>query len=237
MIYGVTFIDGEVQKHTYRDFGLLQVNPSYLSPPEVQTRFIQVPAMDGAIDATQALDGLVHFNTRKFVANYKCIANRNEWKGIYSRLLNFFHGKTLRAIFDDEPNNYIQGRFEIGEPEFSKGYYIVPITGTIDPYRYLMYDSYGDWLWDPFQFADGYAWDYKDIEIDGTTDVIIRASEMPVSPQFTCSSAMTLVVKGQTYNLPSGVSVAPALILKDEEYTFRFTGEGTVSIYFTGGSL
>lgn len=237
MIYGVTFIDGDVTRHTYKDFGLFQVGASHLSAPEVQKRYIQIPAMDGHIDATQSLDGFVHYNTRSFVGTFKCIARRSEWKGIYSRLLNFLHGKAMRAIFDDEPNNYIQGRFEVGEPDFQKEYFTVPISGEVDPYRYLMFDSLGDWLFDPFSFSDGYAWDYKDIEIDGTTDVIVMASEMPVSPTFTCSSAMTLVVDGTTYNLPSGVSVAPALIIKDREYTFRFTGSGTVTIYFTGGSL
>ena len=61
MIYGVTFITPEGEKHTYNDWGLLPVGAAYLAPPEVQTHFINVPGMDGSLDAREAHDGLVHY--------------------------------------------------------------------------------------------------------------------------------------------------------------------------------
>lgn len=237
MIYGVTFKNGDESKHTYNSLNLLQVGPAYITPPEAQTRYISVPAMDGEIDATQALDGLVHYKPRTFTAKYKCIAPRSEWKNIYSQILGFIHGRELTAVFDDDPEYFIKGRFSVGNPEWGDGFFTIPITGTIDPYKYMTYDSLGEWLWDPFVFMEDYAWDYGEIEINGSTDVPIKASAMPVTPTFTCSAPMTLKVSGKTYSLPQGVSVAPSLVIKDEEYTFRFTGNGTVSIYFRGGAL
>lgn len=237
MIYGVTFEKGGSRRHTYNDWGLLQVYASDLTPPEVQEHYIQIPGMDGAIDATEALDGFVHYETREFRGTYKCIAPRSEWKKILGEMARFLHGKSLHATLDDDTRHYVSGRFRVGEPEYDKAFFTVDLTGTVEPYRYLQYDTIGDWDWDPFEFAEDVAWDYKDIEVVESTDVIVYATELPVTPTFTCSSAMTLSVNGRVFNLPSGVSVAPNLIIKDGTYTFRFTGDGTVSILFKGGEL
>ena len=237
MIYGVTFKKDDIAKHTYNDFGLLQVETAYLSPPEVQTRYITVPGMDGFLDATESLDGNVHYNSRRFVAKYKCISPRKNWKDVYSDLVNFLHGRQMQAIFDDDNGYYVKGRFEVGAPSFAKHYWTIDIAGEVDPYRYLLYDSIGDWLWDPFRFDTDIAWDYKDIEIEGSRDILVATTPMPVSPTFTCSAPMTLKVDSNTYNLPAGVSVVPGLVIRDRDYVFKFTGTGTVTIFFRGGRL
>lgn len=237
MIYGVTFKKGDRALHTYDDWGLLQVGPASMSPPEVQTRFITIPGMDGVLDATEALDGTVRFNARQFIANYKCIADRESWQSIYSQILKHIHGKALTVVMDDDPRFYIKGRFAVEQPEFNKAYWNVRVTGMVDPYKYYTYDSTGEWLWDPFIFDEDVAWDYKNIEISGTNKIIVYASPMPVIPKFNCSSQMTLKVGNRTYTLIQGKSEIPDLILKDDYYEFIFTGNGTVTIQFQGGML
>lgn len=237
MIYGVTFNRDDASRHTYTDWGLLQVGTSYVSPPVVQTRYINVPGMDGFLDATEALDGMVHYNSRKFVAKYKCIAPRDQWPVIYSDLMNFIHGRQMHATFDDDDRYYINGRFEVGAPAYQKYAWTVDITGEIDPYKYMLYDTIGEWEWDPFRFATDIAWDYKDIEVSGMTEVLVSATPMPVSPTFTCSAPLTLHLDGKIYNLPAGVSTVPGLVIKDRDYSFQFSGTGTVTIYFRGGKL
>lgn len=246
MIYGVTFINPvEGTKHTYNDWGLLQVGAAYLSPPEVQTHYIDVSGMDGSLDATEALDGFVHYYRRTFKAMFKCGGKRSSWKSTYANMLKHLHGKQLQAIFDDDERHVVKGRFTVGEPEFSKDFFTIEVTGLVDPYRYVRRTSLADWLWDPFVFEDDIAWDYKDIEIVGSLFVPVIATEMPVIPTFYCTAPMALDVlpEGggtadiQSFNLPRGESVVPNLILKGRTYSFRFYGNGKVDIFFEGGEL
>lgn len=237
MIYGVSFTRGDRTINTYNEWELLQVDPASISPPEVQTRFITVPGMDGVLDATESLDGTVRFNAREFKATYKCIAKRADWKSIYSQIMKHIHGRALTAVMDDDPRFYIKGRFTVGEPSYEKHFFKIDVSGTIDPYKYYMYDSTGEWDWDPFVFDEDVAWDYKDIEIDGKTTVIVYASPMPVIPVFICSAQMTLTVNGRTMSLSSGRNEIPDFIIKDDYYDFEFNGSGTVTIQFNGGML
>lgn len=237
MIYGVAFTRGDRTIHTYEDWGLLGTSPASISPPEVQTRYITVPGMDGVLDATEALDGTVRFNAREFTAEYKIIEDRPDWKAIYTQILKHIHGRALTAVMDDDDRFYIKGRFTVSPPQYEKGFYRIGVTGMVDPYKYYKYDTLGEWEWDPFVFDVDVAWDYKDIEVDGTTTVIVYASPMPVIPKFICNAQMTLKVNGNTYTLPMGTTEVPSLIIKDDYYEFEFTGTGKVSIQFNGGML
>lgn len=238
MIYGTTFYkDGEI-RNTYKDWGLLQVGPAIVSPPKVQTYYINVPGRDGALDYTTALDGNVHYESREFVVTLKCISGRDELKDMYHDLLNYLHGKKIRAVCDDDLRYYWEGRFEVDEPKWDKkGYWTVDVTGQVDPYKYNISTSTGDWLWDPFVFSTDIAWDYSNIEVDGEQEVVVVVSGMPTTPIFDLSAPMQMNAKGATYDLPAGQSTIPGLVLTDTELSFVFTGTGTVTIGFRGGSL
>lgn len=240
MIYGTRFInkDGYI-RHTYTDWGLLQVGPAVISPPDVQTYFIDVPGRDGSLDYTTALDGNVHYKSRQFKVTLKCVEKRAQLKSVYSNLLNFLHGKKIRAICDDESNFYWEGRFEVEAPKWNNvGYWTIDVKGTVDPYKYNLNTSMDDWLWDPFVFETDIAWDYKDIVIDQYQEVIVAASGMPTTPIFRLTKAMRLIVDGESeYNLPAGDSTIPGMILTDTEKSFMFYGDGKVTIGFRGGSL
>lgn len=238
MIYGTTFYkDGEI-RHTYRDWGLLQVGPAIVSPPKVQTYYIKVPGRDGSLDYTTALDGNVHYESRQFSTTLKCVSGRDDLKDTYHKMLNYLHGRKLRAVCDDDSNFYWDGRFEVDEPKWNKkGFWTIDVTGQVDPYKYNISTSTGDWLWDPFVFDTDIAWDYSNIEVDGEQEVVVVASGMPTTPIFNLTAPMTMQVNGAQYDLPAGSSMVPGLILTDTEKTFVFTGTGEVTIGFRGGSL
>lgn len=241
MIYGTEFIreDGGTA-HTYDTWGMLQVGPAIIAPPKVQTNFIEVTGRDGSLDYTTALDGNVHFESREFETTLRCVATRAEMPAIYSKILNFLHGRKLKAICGDDTNYYWEGRFEAKAPKWKKGYWEIDIEGTVDPYKYSRSTSMGDWLWDPFVFETDIAWDYADmtVEEDEPLEVVVATSSMPTTPIFRLSAPMTMTVNGEMeYELPKGDSTIPSMVLTDTDTTFTFTGEGTVTIGFRGGSL
>ena len=240
MIYGTKLINerGDAA-HTYADWGLLQTGPAIVSPPKVQTNFIEVKGRDGSLDYTTALDGNVHYNSRDFGVTLRCVAHRSELKAIYSKILNFLHGRKIRAVCDDEANYYWEGRFEAKAPKWNnRGYWEIEIKGTVDPYKYSLSSTMGDWLWDPFVFETDIAWDYADMEVDDELEVVVATSNMPTTPIFRLSSAMRMTVNGDMeYSLPKGDSTIPGMVLTDTDTTFTFVGNGTVTIGFRGGSL
>lgn len=239
MLYGTQFVkeDGTTA-HTYGSWGMLQVGPAIISPPKVQTKFIEVTGRDGSLDYTTALDGNVHFNSRDFDATLRCVAKRSELPMIYSKILNFMHGRKLKAICDDDQNYYWEGRFEAKAPKWKNGYWEIDIKGTVDPYKYSRSTTMGDWLWDPFVFETDIAWDYADLEVEDDMEVIVATSAMPTTPIFRLSAPMHMIVNGESeYDLPKGDSTIPGMVLTDTDTTFLFQGTGTVTIGFRGGSL
>lgn len=240
MIYGTKLINERGSAiHTYDSWGMLQVGPAIVSPPKVQTKFIEVTGRDGSLDYTTALDGNVHYESREFGVTLRCIAHRDELQRIYSKILTYVHGRKLRAICDDDQNYYWEGRFEVKKPKWNKrGYWEIEIIGTVDPYKYNLSTTMGDWLWDPFVFETDIAWDYANIEIDEEGEIVIVTSSMPTTPIFKLSAPMRMMVNdGMEYNLPKGDSTIPGMVLTDTDTTFTFYGNGTVTIGFRGGSL
>lgn len=241
--HGVTFIlDNGERKHTYNDFGIYPQEKGLPDPPNVRTESIAVPGMDGTLDVSQALDGLVHYEDREFEQTYLVVDPEFRWHHMYSSLVNAIHGRHVRLVFDDDPEWYYDGRMSVGKPEADMAKYIrIPIKGTLKPYKYSNFTSIDGWDWDPIDFESGVARDYKDIEIDGTTTVTVLGSVMPVVPVLTVESVdgdgMTCVYDGVSYHLSDGDNRIPAMSIQAGEIAIVFTGHGTVSIDFREGSL
>ena len=239
MIYGTEFIrEDNTVAHTYESWGMLQVGPAIISPPKVQTNYIEVTGRDGSLDFTTALDGNVHYESREFSSTLRCVATRAELPMIYSKILNFLHGRRMKATCDDDKNYYWEGRFEAKAPKWKKHYWEIEIKGTVDPYKYSKITTMGDWLWDPFVFETDIAWDYANLMVSNELEVILATTAMPTTPIFRLSAPMVMVVNGETeYNLPKGDSTIPNMVLTDTDTTLMFYGNGTVTIGFRGGSL
>jgi phage-related protein len=241
--HGTTFIDVKTGegKHTYRDFGLYPSEVNMPDPPDVQKNFIQVPGMNGSLDVTEALDGRVHYEDREYSQKYLDLNGRPNMHARYSALQNYIHGKHMRMILDDDPEYYYEGRFEIGDPGPNNHKNTLQIKATLKPFKYSVYTTLEDWLWDPFSFEDGVIREYRNLQIENNTDIVIVGSEMPVVPVIIVESengdGMDLLYKGTLYHLQDGRNRIVTMTLDASEQTFRFTGLGIVSVEFREGSL
>ena len=104
-------------------------------------------------------------------------------------------------------------------------------------YKYEIYDSSGNWLWDPFSFVDGIIRNYGNLEVNGTLELQVIGSAMSIVPEITASTVMTVEYNGETYELFSGLNYLPDLEITEGEHIMTFTGNGTVSVLYRGGSL
>lgn len=236
-MYGVTF----GTKHSYNDWKLITKSRPVIGSPSPKTNYIDVPEADGKLDFTEALTGEVKYDNREISFEFTVIEARNRWVSIYSEIMNFLHGKKMKLFFDEDPNHYYVGRFEIDEWASDKRTSTLVIKGDVDPYKYDLFSSVEDWIWDTFNFENDVVREYSDLVVDERLEFTVVGSRKSVVPVFTVSieegEGMTVKYQGTTYNLQNGVNRVVNIVIKEGESQLIFTGFGTVSIEFRGGSL
>lgn len=225
-------------KHTYADYGLYVTNTNPVSPPEVRVNSIPIPGRNGNIDLTQALTGYTVYGNREIRLELGGKKREEEWAGFMSRFINEMHGKNVEVIFDEDPQYYYVGRAAV-EADYERGNTVARFTVSInaEPYKYDIQSTTEPWLWDTFSFVDGIIRYYASVIVDGEKDVRVIGSPMPVIPIMTASTAMTIRFEGEQYALAEGINKVYDIVLYDQEYILKFTGNGTVSINYRSGRL
>lgn len=223
-------IDGKDVMATY---GLHLVSKS-IGFPEAQTKMVEIPLRDGALDLTESLTGLVKYSNRTLTMSLLYRGRDTASKA--SAVARALHGKRAEIIFDDDAEYYYVGRMSVStEFQIKRTVLTVKIEADCEPYKYEIQGSDEDWLWDPFDFEDGIINETKDISVPGTAIIIARTAGQ--IPTFTASAAVTMTYGGKTYSLASGENKFYDLYLAEGENTFKFTGSGAVTIHYRGRSL
>ena len=169
------------EQHSFRDFGLYPAG-IVIEPPAVATSGIYVPGMDGEIDTTASLDGVVHYKNRKATFRFKAIDAKNSYIETYHKLLRILHGQTASVVLDDDPRGYYTGRWSVDKPEYDSklgvAYFI--ITGNCKPYQYDYLSTGHPWLWYPFRFTrDSIRRDYSAITLQAQFKPLIAVVGSP----------------------------------------------------------
>lgn len=231
MLQGVTIGD----KHSYSDLGLL-MKSKVISQPEVQTKYLTVPMRDGDIDLTETLTGSVKYGNRTITIKFKLMEKFEDiWTKI-SEIENYLHGKRMRLVFDDDIGYYYIGRLSVNNPSVNNSTGEFEIVGNMDPYKLDSSVEDGEWLWDTFDFEDGFISDTK-FDVDGTFEALVKGMDKETYPTIAVSSDMTVLYDGDTFTLKTGKNVLYDLILASGINTLTFQGKGSVEISYTGGIL
>ena len=233
---GVTIKVGDKSIHTYRDWKLKWFKVEIPSP-NPKTYTIDIPGMDGSLDLTESLMGDVKYKNRKIKLDFEIDGDYYDWATISSMINNFCHGQKAKVILDTDPNYYWEGRITLNSTKNDYSYGELELTMDADAYKYEMYSSLEDWLWDPFSFEDGIIREYKDLKVNGSMRLIIPGRRKKIYPYITCSNSMQVTFNGITYNLPRGTVQALGIELGDTDNILTFSGYGTVSVEYRGGSL
>lgn len=234
MYHSITF--GE--KNTWDDWHLIPKTRPVFNPPAVKTRFIEIPGGNGSLDLTVALLGRAVYKNR--TGSFEFIAENGfkEWSVLYSEITNYLSGKRLRAILEDDPDYYYEGRFAVNEWKSEANWSSIVIDYDVKPYKKSLVSAGDDWLWDTFNFETDVIRSYENLPVTGSLSVTIIGDSMPVSPTIIASSdGMTVTFEGETYTLSKGTNYIPELIVHDGENVMIFTGTGTVTIKCERGRL
>lgn len=237
MYHSITFGD----KNTWDDWHLIPSSRPVFNPPEPKTKFVDIPGADWHLDLSASLTGDVAYNGRTGNMEFIVDNGHNEWYRLYSEILEYLHGQTMRAILEDDPTHYYEGRFWIdswkSQPQNSR----IVIEYNVAPYRYELSTSLEDWHWDSFNFETGVVREYTDIRVDKSRVFTIPGDRLKVTPSFIVKSddgkGLNLSFDGMSYNLPDGTSRVVTIRLGPGNNELIFTGNGTVSIEYRGGTL
>jgi len=224
------------EKHSYRDFGLI-LSSKVISPPQPQTKLVDVPLRDGSIDLTESLTGDVKYKDRKITITFTVIDPVNMWSDKVSNIENYLHGRRMKIVFDDDCAFYYVGRVAVKDCKSQKGYGTLVIEGTCEPYKYDVQSTSEDWLWDIFDFETGYISEASGIVVDGQADIVIVGKRKQTYMTITASAEMTMEYEGTAYIIKEGTQKLYDVILPEGENKLSFTGTGTVTVDYTGGSL
>ncbi len=237
MYHSITFGN----KNTWDDWFLIPSSRPVFKPPEAKTLFLEIPGADGVLDLSTALTGDMHYGSRIGSLEFIVDNGHKEWFESYSDISDYLHGQKMKAILEDDPSYYYEGRFTVNEWKSDKWHSLIVIDYVVDPYKLELFSGIEDWIWDSFNFETGIIREYKNLVIDGVLNFYMEGSRKPIVPSFIVASSdgkgVTVTYNGATYDLKDGESRIINIKLGQGIHLLTFKGNATVSINYRGGRL
>lgn len=253
MYHSVTF--GE--KNTWDDWRLVPSSRPVFNPPAQKTKTLEIPGGDGVIDLSQALTGYPVYQNRTGSMEFIVMNDFKPWHMAYSDIMDYLHGQNLRAVLEDDPEYFYEGRFTVNAWKSEKDWSRITIDYDVGPYKWGILSSTEDWLWDPFNFQNGVIRSsiFKNIAVTTTTNMIELDSELfgraPICPSFIVRTTAGDGIKVRFVNpklgldlikpVADGTRQIPEFVFFGNKgatlYMWCESGTGTVSIDFRQGRL
>lgn len=223
--------------HTCKDWGLKLISMA-IPMPETKTNYLEIPGANGAVDLTEVLTGDASYNNREGIEFvFESVGDYVDWHSLTSKIANYLHGRKRKIIIDSDPNYYYVGRMVLDSQKTDEVMNHIVITGTTNPFKYEKTSSTEPWFWDSFSFIDGIIRNYGNLQVNGNLSLKIYGRRMRIVPDITVSAAMDVTYLGKTYHLSKGKNKIYDIHLSEGENILKFTGNGTISIDYRGGSL
>lgn len=227
--------------HTSRDWGLKLIS-IHLPMPQPKTQLIDIPGGDGNIDLTEINTGRPAYKDRSSLELVFDLMDGGyaTWFTKYSRFAAGVHGKKVKMVLDDDPGYYYMVRLELDGEKTNPVYGKITFTGTAEPFKYDLYSSAEEWLWDTFNFETGVIRELKDIAINSANKAIkILGAGIDTAPVFVVAKASNLKLthEGRTYVLKVGRNRFPAVRVGERDVILTFSGSGTLTVEYRGRYL
>lgn len=149
LVFGV----GSSEYNTWDSWHLIPSEPPAISPPEVKTKFVEIPGRNGQLDITD-IGGQVRYDYRKGSWSFYIADHSMDREDLYNNLQSLFHGKIVKVYVLDDPYCYYEGRLAIENLNNAKDYSKIGIAYTLNAIAIYpdVINTPEGWLWDPFNF-------------------------------------------------------------------------------------
>lgn len=263
MYHSITFTFGDgTTRNTWEHWKLIPTSRPVFAPPKTKTKYISVPGTYEDIDLTEAIKGYPVYENRTgsfefIVDNIGSTRDRAELHEFWYRdMLGVLNGKKAKAVLEDDPCHYYEGRFFVTGYSPEAHWNKVTIKYEVVPYKLRITTSVEPWLWDPFNFDIGITQDafFNGINVNGHHSIAsprpYLIGRKPVCPVFRVTNSEN-GIQAALNNMELGISVTetfrngstqdPRFILSDLSgvniLTLTLSGQGTVSVDFRSGGL
>lgn len=234
MIYPNVIINDVDMYGTYK---MVLKDRHCVQPPVPKTFYQDVPGADGTMDLSTVPGGRMVYERRPITLNFGCVYPVNKWSAVFSDILNRFHGKIGKLVFDDDSMYYYTGRMEVSDYNRVSRVGTFTITVDADPYKYELTAGDEDWLWDDFDFETGIIREYGNLSVKGEYSLIIDGTEKWIIPDIVVSADMVVMFQGKEYQLKKGTNKIYDIVITDGEHLLTFKGQGTATVKYRGAIL
>lgn len=233
MYHSITYGD----KNTWDDWHLVPTSRPLFNPPAVKTNYVEIPGSNGILDLTESLTGYPLYNNRYGSHEFIVSNGYLDWATTYSEIMNYLHGKKLKAILEDDSGYYYEGRFSVNSWRSNKSFSTIVIEYNVYPYKKRITSTLDEWLWDPFNFEKDVIQYFKNVQVNGEKTIEILGSLERSSPVITSSSDIKVEFNGETYQIYSGTRKYLDIVIVNGRNFLKFIGNSIVSIEYIGGEL
>lgn len=151
MYHSVTFGD----KNTWDDWHLIPKTRPLFKTPSQKTKILDIPGGNGVLDLSTSLTGYPIFNNREGTLEFAVVNGFKPWYQAVTDISEHLHGKTMKAILEDDLEYFYEGRFNVNEWKSDKSFSTIGIDYSVNPYKWCIKTSLDDWLWNPFNLKTG----------------------------------------------------------------------------------
>ena len=224
-------------KHN-NDFGLVMHSKSIESPAKKKVKD-SVPFMNGSYDfSTIGSNGEITYSERKITVIFGLPAeSKEQLQVLYSRALEWLVdvGKS-KLVFDVIKDYYFMAEVEdTSSFEETMEFGLLTVTFTADPFKSSL-DYVGTNIWDTFNFEEDYLQD-SEYDIVGSQIITIYNPGRTIRPIINCTSAMTLIQNGKSFNLAIGNNKLYGFYLTNLANTLTINGTGKINFIFRKESI
>ena len=236
--YGA-WLDG---KHTFKDYGLVVGNNDVVGEPRPKVNIIDIPGSSKRLDLTETLTGKPEYEGRQLKLVLGGMKGRDAWAEQYRRILMDLHGKRIKAVLDNDPLWYYEGRAELSGFDRVRDLGSFTLTLDAEAYKYEINASDEAWMKDIVTQAGGTLKSYESVSVSGNTSRRLSGSVIPVVPEFSITNLSNtadayVTYNGTRYPLLAGLNRFAKLVIPAAGGVVYFYGNYTVEIRFRGGSL
>lgn len=242
------------EKNTWDDWHLIPSSRPVFSPPQPNIRLLNIPGKSGSLDVTDVFGPVVYADRTgsfEFYVDHETgfPSRDNEpwssWTEAYYEIMQYLHGKKLKAVLKDDPKFYYEGRFSVNEWRSNANFSTIVINYTVQPYKMQHYYQGWDWIWDKTDFND------KTKKLSPLSNILISkygtsGVEVKITgygyrsiPVINCTdSGVQMYFDDQDpITLNAGDNRPSIAVITEGEHKLRFVGTGLVDVYYRSGAL
>lgn len=202
---------------SFDDFQLILTSHT-IGAADAKTETVNIEGMDGVLDLTEYF-GDINFKNRKLTFEFSSMIDSKYFPELYSAIQNYFNGRRMRILIDNDPYYYYMGRVSVDDWKSNKAIGKITINVDAEPYKYKINKTIITY------------------DVVSEKTLVYPNDRMKVVPSITVSQEMQVVWKDSQFSLSAGTQRVPEIEFEFGQNNLTFKGTGKVTVEYQEGSL